>query len=44
MYVMGEILNNIKLIKMNCWEELFMNKVVGMYSFIIVNVSVFRHS
>lgn len=26
---MGEILKNIKLIKMNCWEELFMQKVVG---------------
>lgn len=30
LYLMGEILKNIKLIKMNCWEDLFMQKVVGM--------------
>ncbi|KAI6191326.1 ABC transporter, ATP-binding protein [Aphelenchoides bicaudatus] len=27
LYLMGEILKNIKLIKMNCWEDLFMQKV-----------------
>jgi hypothetical protein len=27
--LMGEILRNIRLIKLNCWEELFMDKVAG---------------